>query len=173
MPLLRENGSALSPQTVSLAALFDAARSLAMARSTRARVVFHNDPADEEHYRRWVGIVVQAGVDPTGVPLWQSEGQAVLLRSGSFYFPTKSPDGAAPIAMSVWALGRESLCQAYEYEPSGASVQAGCHVMLVQGFVEGRRLIVPRPELRDGFLLRPYGGVTKADRPEQLPAPLE
>jgi prepilin-type N-terminal cleavage/methylation domain-containing protein len=174
LPHLSENGRGPSIQSFTLTTVFDSARSLAMARSTRTRVLFHNDPADPERYRRWAGIVVQAGVDASGQPIWQREGPPTVFQTGTFYFPTPPENGAlAAIPMRFWTSGTESNYQAYEYDPAGAMLQAGNSIMLVSGYVEAGKLRVPRPPQRDGFFLRPYGGITAVDRPEQLPAPIE
>ncbi len=172
----RDTGrSALTLQVATLPSLFDSARLLAVSRSTKARVLFQNDSTDAERFRRWVSIMVQNGVDAAGAPVWQAEGPPVLFRSGIFYFPVKAPTGTTSVPLTVKAqvAGKESQCAAYEYDETGLTLQTSPPVMLVRGFVDGTRVVVKRQEERDGFYLRQYGGVTRVDRPDQLPAPLE
>lgn len=175
-PSMRNYGGTPSLQTVTLPSLFDSARSLALSRSTKTRVLFQNDPADTERYRQWAGIMVQTtGVDAAGAPVWQQEGPPVIFRSGIYYFPVKSSGGTAvdPVPVDSVVAGRLSHCVAYEYDETGRTLQPGAPVMLVLGQVTGNKLIVKRPEARDGFFLRKFGGVTRVDLPDQLPAPVE
>ena len=116
-------------------AIFDEARSAAVGRGTRARVVIHNDssPDRRDRYLRYMAVCVE--IDDGGSPTWEFASRGTTLPSGVFYDQEATDAATATVpdigtygTMSITLPGRRNdpvECIYYEFNGEGLCVDGG------------------------------------------------
>lgn len=192
-----EKGQATTSAVAVTEALFDEARSTAIGRGSRARLLIHNelndsDPQDRDRYLRYM-IVVALATDDQGNPTnqWEAVSRGTSLPSGVYY----SSEGSEAAAQRIKEIGKPGemqmrlpgdrspkSCIYYEFNSEGVcvdgesgsadSVKPGGAVVLVSGNRPPDR---PEPivlgDNRVGFVVWRNGRTSLFRHPDQITAP--
>ena len=174
------DGAKLSSAQRTLSGLVKSARAQAILKNKEVRLIIHNNPADIEKYRRYVGIVY-LGTDSSDATGWIAATQGTYLPKGIYYNAAAS-DAATADAIwdvptmninyprrTVQTLGDEYIY--YEFNKNGASANPNAYLVFQAGVVEpGSGLSFPaaKSEIKSGLIIRRGGNATFVDDPAQL-----
>ncbi len=174
------DGAKLGSAQRTLSGLVKTARAQAILKNARVRLIIHNNSADLEKYRRFIGIVYR-GTDSNGIEGWIAANQGTYLAKGIYYNGLASDDQAPDADWDVPTMsinyprrtvqltGDEYIY--YEFNRNGTSVHRNAYLVFQAGVVEpGAGLSFPAAtaDLKSALIIRSGGSTTFVDDPRQL-----
>ena len=177
-------GQSLSMSQRIVSGLVQGARGQALLKSSKVRLIIHNDPSEIDKYRRLVGIMYE-GTDAGGVDGWIAANQGTYLPEGIYF------DAASSAAESSWSVGNvfnvefpqltaqqgSSGKQYYYYEFNSNGTLASANPWLVlraatmipsADGVDELRINEDLEYLRSALILRRSGSTTLVEEPEAI-----
>jgi len=178
------DGAKLSSAQRILSGVAQGARGQAILKNATTRLIIHNDPAEPEKFRRYVGMVYQ----DSNSGEWFAATQGTYLPDGIFFDATTSStlsginwseesfDLEYPRAQSKSANEAGDGFYYYEYRANGTAVHVNSYLVLraatpiiPDGEVTELRVDVNDLNLRTGFIIRRAGTTTSIVEPAALP----
>ena len=185
------DGAKLSSAQRTLSGLVKAARSQAILKNARVRLIIHNDADIDEidKYRRFIGIVY-FGTDSDGDQGWIAAGKGAYLPKGIYFDAATSntQSGAAWSEASTMQINFPRLLLQtegsgtnflyYEFNDNGTSANPNAHLIFRAGAVipasgDAINLDLPsdteqKSRIRSGLIIRQTGAATLVDDPEDI-----
>lgn len=182
-----DRGQATTSALAVTEALFDEARSVAVGRGTRARVLVHNelDDSNEDDRVRYLRYLAVAAWDEDSSS-WEVVSRGTLLPSGVYFDADYSSDGASRVS-GIGTYGTTTIrlpgadkaaknCYYYEFNGEGicvdgdsAGADPGAAFVLVSGVrLSGRDEIKTRGNNRTGFVIWRNGRTSLYRNPDQI-----
>lgn len=182
-----DKGQATTSALAISEALFDEARSAAVGRGTRARILIHNKlddrkDGDRERYLRYLAVVVYDEDSKT----WERVSRGTLLPSGVYFDPDLSDQAAGSIP-DIGTYGTTSMrlpgsdrtskpCYYYEFNGEGICVDSdssgakpGGAFVLVGGIrTPGDKKPIMQGKNQSGFVVWRNGRTSLYRSPEQI-----
>lgn len=179
-------GQSLSISQRIVSGLVQGARAQALLKSSKVRLIIHNDPSEIDKYRRLVGIMYQ-GADASGADGWIAANQGTYLPEG-IYFDAASSAAESGSSWSVsnvfnvefplltaqaGSSGKEFYY--YEFDSNGTLespnpwlvLRAAVMIPGADG-VDELRINEDLEYLRSALILRRSGSTTLVEEPEAI-----
>jgi len=177
------NGKNVTSATTSVEALFAEARTLAISKGTKARVMINEaDPTDRDNYLRRV-VIVTNDLDPNGQPLttWSLNSRGYQLPDQVFFsktFSKKSKSDSSPL--DEMTLAESTTVKKpfagkyyyYEFNSEGICLNAGASFVIGQGVMTSGSPRVTGSSKRNfsGFVIWRNGTTSLFRGPDQIGA---
>lgn len=175
-------GQATSTALAVSEALFDEARSAAVGRGTRSRILIHNDPSEEERgrYLRYMAVAV---LNQDGE--WEVTSRGTTLPSG-VYFDAVSSSATSDRVTGIGTYGTASIelpgenrsstsCYYYEFNAEGLCVNGDSGETPGAAFILVGGVLTPNedtPRMKDnnrvGFIVWRNGRSSLIRNPDQI-----
>ena len=101
------DGARLSSAQRILSGAVKAARGQAILKSANTRLIIHNDPADIDKYRRFVGIIYDQNND-VATESWIAANQGIFLPKG-IYFDADTSQSESTITGASWSRANNEM----------------------------------------------------------------
>ena len=177
-----QGGSAsagISSGTRVAASMMQAARTQAVLKQTRARVIINKTSANTEKELRFMGIIYQ---NPSNN--WLAANDGALMPKGVYFYPDISTGGGTnngplddddvmrinfPRSTAQSATSGEDNWYYYEFDANGLSSNSGARFVLAAGsVVDDNGTIEFMDDSIGGFVIHKLGGISIAQHPDDL-----